>query len=270
MPGAPESDTNLWDSVDHLMAFDILLLSCEGGETFNANPGNLETYLNQGGRAFASHFHYAWFSDKLDNNQGFTVPADWGSNLATWMTDKMGPSHTNGPDDGILVTTLNSGGGTFAKGQYLSQWLQIVGALGQHGVPAADLSIYSPRFNAVVGPNNTASQPWINDTMGPNPVQTMYFSFDTPVNAPAGPDGGPPNYCGRAVFSDLHVSGDPLTKDTPNSTNNGNPTGQPPPAGCDNVDLSPQEKALEFMLFDLSSCVISDMVTPPTSVPVVN
>ncbi len=81
----------------------------------------------------------------------------------------------------------------------------------------------------------------------------MYFSFDTPVNAPIG-DGGSPEYCGRAVFSDLHVAGNPLTKDN---------AGKPPPSSCDQVDLSPQEKALEFMLFDLSSCVVPDTVAVP-------
>ena len=82
----------------------------------------------------------------------------------------------------------------------------------------------------------------------------MYFSFDTPVNAPPSPDGGAPNYCGRAVFSDLHVGGDPSVSDNA--------------PGCDsNVPLSPQERALEFMLFDLSSCVIPDTVTGSPGVP---
>ena len=93
--------------------------------------------------------------------------------------------------------------------------------------------------------------------------QTMYFSFDTPV---AGP-----NYCGRAVFSDLHVAGNPLIMDTGNGGGmggGGGGGGMPPPAGCDSAkDLSPQEKALEFMLFDLSSCVISDTIAPPPLMP---
>src|SRR6185369_6000599 len=66
MTGAPGSSQNLWKNKDQLMGYDIVLLSCEGGETADANPGALQEYLDAGGRAFASHFHYSWFSGPLN------------------------------------------------------------------------------------------------------------------------------------------------------------------------------------------------------------
>ncbi len=270
MPGAPESDTNLWDTSAHLMPYDILLLSCEGGPTFNANPPVLEQYLNAGGRAFASHYHYEWFDQQAPISPSTIqapTPADW-SNLATWTQGSGGGPN---PGDGVVDQTLNVGAGPFVKGQALDQWLGNVGALGV-GVPAGDVPLYASKFNAVVGPTNTPSQPWI--TQQATPDETMYFSFDTPVSTAPGPDGGAPNYCGRAVFSDLHVNGDPTSPsamDSPNNASTGMnpmPTGQPPPQGCAPGALSPQERVLEFMIFDLSSCVISDNVAPPTTIPV--
>jgi hypothetical protein len=244
MAGAPVSSTSLWASQSQLMPYDIVLLSCEGGETYNANPQALEQYLNAGGRVFGSHFHYAWFSGPIGSGQAYSAPTDWGTNLASWTAN--GTMGGGGAIGGTIVTTLNGTNQPFAKGQALDQWLGLVGALGQNGVPAGQLSIFQPRFNSQVGPGNKPSQPWI--TSDP---WTMYFSFDTPVNAQPGPDGGAPAYCGRAVFSDLHVAGDPSTNDSPD-----------PPNGCANGALSPQEKALEFMLFDLSSCVIPDSMPP--------
>jgi hypothetical protein len=67
------------------------------------------------------------------------------------------------------------------------------------------------------------------------------------------PPVGAAQVCGRAVFSDLHVAGDPSTHDK-----------SPPPGGCATGPLCPQEKALEFMLFDHSSCVIPDSQPPVT------
>jgi hypothetical protein len=199
--------------------------------------------LNAGGRAFASHYHYSWFSGPLNTVQAYVAPADWGTNLATWTANG---GQGNGPIAGVIDTTLNGSTLPFAKGVALQQWLGLVGALGTNGVAATDLAIYQPRDNAQIAATNTPSQPWITAT-----PWTLYFSFDTPVNAAAAAEGGEPAYCGRAVFSDLHVAGNPTTMDT-----------SPPAGGCDATDLSPQEKALEFMLFDLSSCVIPDTMAP--------
>jgi hypothetical protein len=263
-PGAPASDMALWDTADHLMPYDITLLSCEGGEAYDANPANLETYLNAGGRVFASHFHYSWFSGPMASGQTYSAPMDWGGNLATWAT---APTTNYGPIGGVVDQTLNLNGMPFPKGQALQQWLTLVGALstGAKGVNVGDVPIFDPRYNAVVTATHKPSQPWIiSDGSGTGGMQgeTMYFSFDTPVNLnpPMGPDPGGVNYCGRAVFSDLHVGGSYTTKDkapAPSGCSSGNTT------GTQAVALSEQEKVLEFMLFDLSSCVVPDTIVPP-------
>ena len=234
---APVSAANLWDSQAHLMPYDITLLSCEEEETYHANPQALESYLGAGGRVFGSHFHYSWFSGPLETPQAYTAPADWGTHLAAWT-----PGNPNSKTaDGIIDQTLNGANGPFPKGVALDQWLGLNGAL-----VGTQLPITEVKYNAVVGPANTPSQPWITDATN---MDTLYFSFDTPVNAPRASDGGEPSYCGRAVFSDIHVGS--ASGDT-----------KSPPGGCATVDLSPQEKALEFMLFDLSSCVIPDNISP--------
>jgi hypothetical protein len=246
MSGAPASDKSLWDSQTDLMPYDIVLLSCEGSETYDANPQALEAYLNAGGRAFASHYHYAWFSGPIKSagQNTYTAPADWGTHIATWEPPP-GPQYRV---NGDVVQTLNGSTAPFPKGQALFQWLGLVGALGAQDAGAQQLPIYAPAYDARVGPSNGPSQPWITESASGN---TMFLSFDTPVNAPNAPDGGLPQYCGRAVFSDMHVDGNPKTNDK-----------SPPPGGCANTNLSPQEAVLEFMVFDLSSCVIPDVVAP--------
>jgi hypothetical protein len=247
MSGAPASYTDLWASQAQLMPYDVTLLSCEGNETYNANPPALAQYLNAGGRVLASHFHYAWFAGPLATAQMYAAPNDWGANLATWTAgSNMGAATAIG---GLLDTTVNGTSAPFAKGVAFDQWLTTVGALGQAGVPASELPIYSSRFNAVVGPANKPSQPWITADMSSGSAgSTMLFTFDTPVSLSPGPA---TTYCGRAAFTDLHVGGNPTTLDT-----------NPPPGGCMITDLSPQEKALEFLLFDLSGCVVPDTASP--------
>jgi hypothetical protein len=223
-PPAPLSSAALWNSVDSLMAYDIVLLSCEGQETLSMNQQALYDYANAGGRVFASHFHYSWF-----NTGPFGA-----ENLASWMPG----ANDVGDVQGEIVTTL-PGGQPFPKGVALTEWLGNVGAL-QNGL----LPIAQARHNADVTPTHTPSQPWIQASGGEAAGATQYFSFNTPVDALSAPDA---MFCGRVVYSDLHVGA--AAGDNPIN---------PVPTSCAPGPLTPQEAALEFMLFDLSSCLTPD------------
>jgi hypothetical protein len=260
LPPSPDSSQTLWNSTASMMKYDVLLLSCEGEETANLDdPGrqSLVDYSAAGGRVFASHFHYSWFN----------VGPFANANLAQWtagaqvLDDGPPPPTFNGN----VITTL-ANGVAFPEGVALKQWLGTVNALTNGQLP-----IWFSRHNADVGPMNwPPSQPWIElDQSTPAPKATQYFSFDTPI--------GKTPACGRVVYSDLHVSGGPDT----------NGPGVPPdyprmigfrrgakmagivPSGCAMHPLTPQEKALEFMIFDLSSCLIpiGQVAMPPKGAP---
>jgi hypothetical protein len=239
-PPAPTSASSLWISSGNLLAYDIVLLSCEGDETAGMNQQALFDYTSAGGRVFASHFHYAWF-----NSGPFGA-----ANLATWTAG----ANPIGNVSASIVTTLNNGQ-PFPKGRALEQWLGNVNALTNGKLP-----ILAARHNADVGAASVASQPWIVADQNANaPGATQYFTFDTPLGV------APDKQCGRVVFSDLHVgaaSGDYGTA----GVSGGNAV---VPSGCATNDLSPQEKALEFMLFDLSSCLTPDS-QPPQPPPPLN
>jgi len=236
-PSAPRSADALWSSKNSLMSYDILLLSCEGQETERMNQRALYEYANAGGRVFASHYHYAWFSSGPFGSE----------NLASW--DEGG--NDIGDTDGDIVTQL-ADGRPFPKGRAFADWLANVDALEDGKLP-----IDEARNNASVSASNTPSQPWIlADEDSEAPGAALYFSFNTPTATVTSPD-APALYCGRVVFSGLHVG-----------AASGDEDDDPVPTGCADRALSPQEAALEFMLFDLSSCVMEDD-RPPEPPPVV-
>ncbi len=124
---------------------------------------------------------------------------------------------------------------SFPKGVALSEWMVNVGG----STMAGEFTLKAGQ-HTVDAVNPATSQRWI---YGKTPESVMYYTFNTPIGTK------PEEQCGRVVFSDIHVSSD----DKP---------GDPFPNGCTTKDLSAQEKALVFMLFDLSSCVNPDKERP--------
>jgi hypothetical protein len=224
--------TVLWNDVKNLSRYDLVILSCEGATIEDEKPpaarAALFEYAEKGGRVFASHWHRIWFSDGPD-----PVPS-----VGTW-SDRDNPADPS-------VGTINT---SFPKGKALAKWLVNVGASTVNG----ELEIQEPRDNVQAVDGALATQ-WItvqNDNYPQDPNAVQYLSFNAPVAAPD------VEQCGRVVYTDLHVSA--TGADRP---------GDLFPTGCENRELSSQEKAVAFMLFDLSACLVPDE-QEPTPPPVV-
>jgi hypothetical protein len=127
---------------------------------------------------------------------------------------------------------------SFAKGADLATWLVDVGASTTSGL--IPLQTIRHDVDGVIAP----SQLWISADPAVSATATMHYTFDTPVGAPAS------QQCGRVLFDDFHVE-DAQT------------SGLTFPAECQAGPMTPQEKLLEFMLFDLASCITPPGPPPP-------
>ena len=89
--------------------------------------------------------------------------------------------------------------------------------------------------------------PWLFAGDVKSNYDAYYFSFNTPVGT------NPQTQCGRAIFSDVHLAESPSGAF---------------PSYCatdpDTGDHAPNELALEFLFFDLASCVQNDTHAPVT------
>jgi hypothetical protein len=224
---------SFWDDLSLLKQYDVIVHSCEGaGYARNKSAQAFQSmadYVNAGGRIFASHYHHAWFE---------YGPSPLPS-VANWCTKDCGG--ISSPATAYLDTS-------FPKGKALADWMVNVGGSPTRGEFQEDGASFS-----VKSVNSTATR-WIYMNDGSNnPHSVQFMSFNTPVDAAAA------DQCGRAVVSDLHVGAVPsgVAADTHADF----------PDGCQARDLTPQEKALEFLFFDLSACVQSDTVTPTPPAP---
>ena len=225
-----------WSEPANLLQYDIVMLSCEGNWNLEdkspaARQGVVE-YANRGGRIFASHWHGAWMQ---------FGPPPW-DQVATFVP----PNAFGGMDElpdlpPRFATHIDA---SFPKGSALADWLVNV----QASMVRGSLELLEGQ-HSVLGVNPALATRWIHSDSIPlgggntSPEGVQYLSFNTPLGA------GADMQCGRTVLTDIHVSAEDMA-------------GPPFPLGCLTTDLSPQEKALEFMLFDLSSCI-----QPETEVP---
>ncbi len=220
----PASSEALWDSLESLQSYDVVLLSCEGGQFANDKPPAarqaLLEYLNGGGRAFLSHWHKSWLEDG---------PAPLPDVVAFNNTD----------DDQNITATIDT---SFPKGQALAQWLLNV----QGSTTLGQVELLDAQ-NTAASENPEYATRWIYDPMDQFTGETSvkYVTANAPIGVPAD------QQCGRVVYSDIHVS----SGDTSSPMD-------PFPTGCASQGLSPQERVLVFMLFDLSACLIPDDVVP--------
>jgi hypothetical protein len=235
LSGGSPSVTTFWNDHNNLIAYDMVIMGCEGG-THPENKGNgtdlpqMEIYANAGGRVFGTHYHYYWIESQ-------PAPSLWPTTAT--FDHAQDPPQNNWP---VLIDQ------TFPKGQAFAQWMLNVAASTTLGTFDIDEGRHD--VDAVNGqpPTDPVSTRWV---YGTSPSMVEYYTFNTPIFSGGVPDGG--TQCGKVVFSDLHVA----AGDTPGGTFPGNCTNQP---------LTPQEKALEFLLFDLSSCIQNDSEPPPPPV----
>jgi hypothetical protein len=241
---------SLWNDPDgaNLKKYDLVLLGCEGEENEGGTPdaynagatksaaaiGGMYKYATAGGRIFASHYHEVWFRKSADA----TV-----SGIASWTVDTVPPPGTPNPATTPVNTDIST---AFPKAQAMSDWLSQ-----QNALVSGKLPIFDARADIESVGANALS--WIS-VANPAPgaggkTAIQYMSFNTPVGA------ADADVCGRVVINDIHVAAGPegALADDPAPDF---------PSGCVTTELSAQQRALEFMLFDLSSCVQDDTKSP--------
>jgi hypothetical protein len=219
------SATDFWNDVNKLKPYDIVILSCEGAQNSNTKPqaalDAMKAYADLGGRVFMSHWHNIWI-------EGATTPAGpqrpmvW-PQVATWSNG----GNTPDPITDIIDEQKNPKGSSFATWMLNVMGSTVRGEVTVHDGRTTCSSVVDAR-----------AERWVYYQSG-NDQLPQNFQFTTPNEAAADAR------CGKVVFSDMHVSGGPQAGDYPTSCGN-NGVVQP---------LTPQEKALAFMLFDLASCV---------------
>jgi hypothetical protein len=222
--------TPLTGSQSALDVYDMVILDCIGSpENVNGQDQTLADYVNlYGGRVFASHYGYSWLMST------FTTVATWAGGGNDW-------------GDGITAT-IDSANTAGTPGNALATWLN---AVDKAAFPFGQIVVDQVKQSVSAVVSSLVRQFMTYDNNGT--ATPLQFTFDTPVGNTAD------KQCGRVVFADFHVDN---KADVSNSTQLfPKPPNKPfcPTSGA----LTAQEKVLEYMLFDLSSCIQNPPPPPP-------
>jgi hypothetical protein len=225
----PAQTYQWWSDANNLRKYDIIFNACEGDQIDRGGKAYaaMKSYLDNGGRLFTTHFYYNWFTPPWG---GFQQVVEWIPNQGTLYG-----SH--------FIDT------SFPKGKAFGEWLLDNGVATGSLMSGIKVPLIDTRIDVgQSGPpmfKNSARWIYAANAAGDTKYGTEYLTFNAPENASV------MQQCGRAVFSDVHLSG---------TTNN-----QTFPAEC--LGLPPgyaaNEKALEFLFFDMSSCIQDDTQPPP-------
>jgi hypothetical protein len=237
--GTPEGST-LWSDLPTLKNYDLVLSPGTSAPEYNESKPNpaadalartaVAQYANAGGRVFTTDLGYTWLTG---DGSPFTGTAQWAPyhpfGIPTLAGDNGGDPRQ--PQPGTIDTS-------FPKGKALADWLENLGATTQAGqLPLILADVLSVAVNA-------PTQRWVYTTT----PSVQSFTFNTPLDVSAD------KQCGRVFYSSFEVSGFADGADPTKTLTF--------PAECDDKPLTPQERVLEFSLFDLASCVQIDTVTP--------
>lgn len=224
----PDAVPSLYANPTKLAGYDMLVLSCEGHGCDEQKTVENGATL----KAYADAGGRILF-DHMHFRWFVKAIEEW-EQIGEFDTGDDFPDNT-----AFTVET------SFPKGAAFSQWLVNVGASQTPG----QLVIAKAQKSAKVA-NAPLAQPWVQGTGA-----IQYMSVNTPVELAA----MPAQQCGRFIHTDLHVAG--------NSTSFSDQA-TPFPDACDPGQLTPEEKALAFMIFDLSNCVMREDVAPEPPVVV--
>lgn len=242
------NDSALHSDKARMFSYDMLVFDCEGGgyEHHNGSDPNVREYVNSGGRMFASHLSWTWLQDNGELAYDDTTAVQTGlMSAASWGTDDWNQ------DEGVGIVSIGRDGASETKIQKYADWLENENAATENG-GLYTFDIVDPRPPARSVGEYSEEYVYKEESFG---TSVQQFAFNTPYGAPDDA------ICGRVAYSAFHVSAGGGTSPFAN---------QSFPGYCSltGEELTPQEKTLLYMLFDLGACVSTDIPEPPVCTPV--